>query len=422
MDIVSKIKESVTSSVLENFNSFLGENTSNVESALGLSLNTFLAGLLRYGQTEIETKKIINILNDGGHSGDILNNLENFSGNFEKTQLLVTIGNNIVSHFLGVKSNSLIDKISDITDVKKTSASSLLSIAGPIVLGFIGKEVRVKNLDEKGLSEYFAGINDSVINALPPAVINIFQFKKQTTESNKTQSSKKIGENKAVKPSKNNWSLALPWIILLLAGIGAAVYHIKYKKSDILSDAIQIEEAKPSISENSPSDFLPENNNESKEDEKAISLKELEPKAVIEEPKEIKKEIKLVSPPLAEKQNILNASTKISQVAKSVPEISELKPSRLANGWSGISNSVYKRNSAEVTNSGALSNIVNQLSDRSKVIKIAPLSDGNASLNEDRAYALREKLIEKGVKIDQIEIVNTQKGSDLNGISFRIVD
>lgn len=112
MDFLSKIKRTISTQTVENLANFLGEKTTDVDSSLGLSLNTFMAGLLKYAHSDVEVKNIINILNDGGHTGDILNNLEPFTNNFEKTQLLVTIGNNISAHFLGNKVPNLVEKIS----------------------------------------------------------------------------------------------------------------------------------------------------------------------------------------------------------------------------------------------------------------------------------------------------------------------
>jgi hypothetical protein len=183
MDFLSKIKSNISAKTVENLASFLGENLPEVESGLGLSLNSFFAGLLKYADSDVELTNIINVLNDGGHTGDIFNNIESFSSNFEKTQLLVTIGNNISAHFLGKKVPLLVEKISDISEVRKTSAASLLSLSAPIILGSIGKTMKEGNLDLAGLRNHFKDINEGVINALPPAINNIFQFKKTSNNS-----------------------------------------------------------------------------------------------------------------------------------------------------------------------------------------------------------------------------------------------
>ena len=101
MGFLNSIKEKISEKTLANLSSYLGEKDADVSSGLNLSLNTFMSGLLSSSKTEADAQKIIKVLEDGGHTGEILNNLEGFTGNFEKTQLLVTIGNNIANHFLG---------------------------------------------------------------------------------------------------------------------------------------------------------------------------------------------------------------------------------------------------------------------------------------------------------------------------------
>ena len=162
MDFVNDIKNSVSSATIENFSQFFGEKSSDVNSGLQLSLKAFMAALLKFSATDQDVNGILGILNDGGHTGEIFKNLENFSTNNEKTQLLITIGNNIVNHFLKNSSNDVVEKISKIAEVRKTSASSLLSLAAPLVLGYIGKRVKENNLDVSGLKNWFSDISDSV--------------------------------------------------------------------------------------------------------------------------------------------------------------------------------------------------------------------------------------------------------------------
>ncbi|MBK6979045.1 MAG: DUF937 domain-containing protein [Cytophagaceae bacterium] len=132
-----------------------------------------MAVLLKFSATDRDVKDSWNH-NDGEHTGSF-QNLENFSSNNEKTQLLITIGNNIVNHFLKNSANDVVEKISKIAEVRKTSASSLLSLAAPLVLGYIGKKVKDNSLDVSGLKKWFSDISDSVYQSLPPAISNIFR-------------------------------------------------------------------------------------------------------------------------------------------------------------------------------------------------------------------------------------------------------
>lgn len=426
MDFLSKIKKTITAKTVENLATFLGEKTTDVESGIGLSLNSFIAGILKYAQSDVELKNIINVLNDGGHTGDILNNIESFSSNFEKTQLLVTIGNNISTHFLGNKVSLLVEKVSEISEIRKTSASSLLSLSAPIVLGFIGKTMKENSLDLVGLRNHFKEINDPIIHSLPPAINNIFQFKKSVNSpipANLTASS----PEKKVKTSTNkkvNWLIILPWLILGIAGL-SVLYFAKFAKKEISEIPMTVVTEKPQ-DDLIPEDFLPDSTISNLPVEKNIVPIPLEKnppteeKKVVEENKssgtkqqttaeEAKKES---SKPIIKNET---PTTRISTESK-ITEQDTKTPS----GWSILNGTAFKKNSAEISNSSVINGLFGQLKNANKSIRISPLSGGNKALAEDRAYALREFLIEKGISEDQITVTNPLTGFNPNGIVYRI--
>jgi OmpA-OmpF porin, OOP family len=430
MDFLSKIKGTISAKTVENLASFLGENIPDVESGLGLSLNSFLAGLLKYAHSDVDLKNIINVLNDGGHTGDIFNNIESFSSNFEKTQLLVTIGNNISVHFLGNKVPQLVEKISGISEVRKTSAASLLSLSAPIVLGSIGKTMKEGNLDLTGLRNHFKEINEGVINALPPAISNIFQFKK--TSNNPVPAAVppiKDQKEKVKTESKTNWAVILPWLILGIAGL-SVLYYAKFAKKNTFNvpteQAIVTEKTETDLKSE---DFLPDSAVAALPVEKNVvpvesseEIKKTEPETIAKPQEKLKVESpitpeKKTTTPTTEKKETKTTIEKPLEKKSTDSKPDEIKT---PSGWSAINGNVFKKNSAEITSSSLINGIVNQLRNSSKTIKISPLSGGNRTLGEDRAYALREILIEKGISEDQITISSSVSGSNPNGIVYRI--
>ncbi len=430
MDFLSKIKNTISAKTVENLASFLGENIPDVESGLGLSLNSFMAGLLKYAQSDVELKNIINVLNDGGHTGDILNNIESFSSNFEKTQLLVTIGNNISAHFLGKKSPLLVEKIAGISEVRKTSAASLLSLSAPIVLGSIGKAMKEGNLDLNGLRNHFRDINDGVINSLPPAINNIFQFKK--TSNNPVPAAitpAKVQKEKVKSDKKTNWAVILPWLILGIAGL-SVLYYAKFAKKDTLTvPAEQTIVTEKTDTDLKSEDFLPDSSVAALPSEKNVvpvetseEIKNNEVEPVVSLQEKIKTQTpatteKKTPTPVAEKKETKSTVEKSVEKKSTATKSEEIKT---PSGWSAINGNVFKKNSAEITSASLVNTLVGQLKNSSKTIKISPLSGANRTLGEDRAYALRDILIEKGISEDQISISSAVSGANANGIVYRI--
>jgi OmpA-OmpF porin, OOP family len=428
MDFLSKIKNTITAKTVENLADFLGEKTVNVESGIGLSLNSFIAGVLKYAHSDVELKSIINVLNDGGHTGDILNNIESFSSNFEKTQLLVTIGNNISSHFLGNKVPLLVEKISGISEIRKTSASSLLSLSAPIVLGFIGKTMKENNFDLVGLRNHFKEINEPIINSLPPAINNIFQFKKTVNTPVPSNLPSSTVDKKEKTKSKVNWSVILPWLILGIAGL-SVIYFAKFANKETIDmpEAVLTEKPQDDLI---PEDFLPDSSVANLPVEKNIVPI---PSEVIAQPIQIPADEFEKTPETTQKSSVAEVKKEVSkptekkETATSVKNTKETSPVKNSEseiktpeGWSAINGTAFKKNSAEISNSTLINGIIGQLKNSNKNINISPLSGGNRTLAEDRAYALREILIEKGVSEDQITVSKSISGSNPNGIVYRI--
>lgn len=453
MDFVNDIKNSVSAATIENFSQFFGEKSSDVNSGLQLSLKAFMAGLLKFSASDQDIKGVLGILNDGGHTGEIFKNLENFSTNNEKTQLLITIGNNIVNHFLKKSANDVVEKISKIAEVRKTSASSLLSLAAPLVLGYIGKKVKENNLEVSGLKNWFSSISDSVFQSLPPAISNIFPVKKepakvafsaQPVPEKITPAKEKIRiEKPKAQKSSVNWGIIIPWLILGLVGIFALGYWFKNKLKE--KEEVGITPVfKEKEVELRPEDFLPDSSVASLPPEinKVVPVETPAGQATTDNGKTISKTEENVPAKVSQQPtntSVINKSEnikaesgsgKVAQKSESKTEVKKMidsEPSKpqafsVPTGYNSPAASTFKGGSAEVSNFSDVKKIAAQLINSNKIIHITMFSGANSTLNEDRAYAFREALIEKGVDESQIEMKGKNKGSNATGIAFKIVN
>jgi OmpA-OmpF porin, OOP family len=301
-------------------------------------------------------------------------------------------------------------------------------LSAPIVLGFIGKTMKENNFDLVGLRNHFKEINEPIINSLPPAINNIFQFKKtvNTPVPGNLQSSPVV--NKEKTKSKVNFLVILPWLILGIAGL-SVLYFAKFAKKETTDMPVATITEKPQ-DDLIPEDFLPDSSVANLPVEKNIVPipSEVKPEPIQKPADEVKK-----SPETTQKPSVAEVKKELSKPAekkettsllnntKETPTIknsaSEIKTPA---GWSAINGTAFKKNSAEISNSTMINGIISQLKNSNKNINISPLSSGNRTLAEDRAYALREMLIEKGISEDQINVSKSVSGSNPNGIVYRI--
>lgn len=420
MNLLTLIKNSTSDVTINNLANYLGEDLNGTKIGLDLGVNSFLASIIKFASTEKAAKSLLGILNDGGHTGDILNNIESFSGNTEKSKLLETIGSNIVNHFLESKAGGVSEKISEIGGIKNSSSSALLSFGAPLVLGALGKIVRERNMNAADLKNYLSYQGDEVSGMLPGTISNFLNLPKYTKASGTPfKHNQAVSDlNKDNERKGINWGLILPWILLFL--VGALIYYYtgfnKNPKSDkavnAVTDTLHPEEFLPI-------DTLSKVDNKAKTDTvkvvKPVTPKSIEPSVVTEKVEKLKE----VTPKAEKKES--------PKVAPATPQASAVKPkkesvkSNIPKGLSEIGGNAFSKNSAEITNSNSLKSLVNRLKEGSAKVTITPLS-GAVSLGVDRAYAIRDFLLENGVALNQIEIGSAKSGNSGSGVAYKIID
>ena len=415
MSLLNNIKGSISDITINNLSKYLDEDFNGTRLGLDLGINAFLASVIKFTTNEKAAKNLLNILRDGGHTGDIFNSLENFSNDVEKSKLLETIGENITNHFLNKNSFKVSGWISEMAGIKENSSESLLNFAAPLVLGFLGMTVREKNFNSLDLKNYLYKEGEDVRESLPMSVSNLFNLPKFTK-------AKPIGDkhnsavtelNKDEQMKSSNFGMILPWVMLSL--VAASIYYfasIKSKEQD-KNHGISV------LDTIHPEEFLPidtfkllelDSLGSKKKDDlfKGDPLKEkLTPPSVVDE----------------DTDNFKQSST--TKSFKPKPKEASEKPVESPNntpiGYSEVSSAVFRNNSAEVIAGSYLNSLMNQLKNSNRKVTLSPLR-GAGSIGEDRAFAVRDYLLENGIASTKVEIGYSKAGNNSSGLSFKLKD
>jgi outer membrane protein OmpA-like peptidoglycan-associated protein len=418
MNLIEFLREKLTPIVEQKIGSFLGEPQPNVITAIQSVLPTILGGLIQQGTTDEGAKKVMDIIKDGGHTGDVLNNISGLLDNYDKSQLLVTIGSNIFNHFFGNTAVTLTDKIASLSKIKSSSAASLLGLMAPMVLGAIGYVVHKENLGISGLKKLLDEQREDVSKALPPLIAPHLPLRaivpspvQETDEGRLTNSS---SEEKAARPyrkrskkksgDKSFANTFLPWLFLIILALLSAYYLRSCQVSS--GDA----------------DFETTSINEAVGMDKLTGILD-DSSAVVEGGDR--------TVPFSTGDNTTgragsNSATPNTQ--DTTPASEGLESSRTpvvtaqqlrnAPSWVEISSGSFKSNSAEISNNNNEINTISSFLQQNPNATVSIAPAGNGRVSEDRAYAIREQLYQKGVDISRI-IIEPARGSG-NGVSIKV--
>ncbi len=102
---------------------------------------------------------IANALNNEKHSGGILDNLGSILGGSGVDKDVLDDGAGILGHVFGGKEQNIAKAVSTSSGIDLDTAMNILKVAGPLVMGALGKETRQKNVaDQSGIGDLLSGM------------------------------------------------------------------------------------------------------------------------------------------------------------------------------------------------------------------------------------------------------------------------
>lgn len=180
INLLGLLKDQLSGDVVSKIAGVIGDSPSSTQTALASALPSIVAGAVEKASDTNGAGTLFNMLSSGNHDGSILNNLGSLLGRGPATQDLISSGAGILSLLFGDKASGVANLISNISGIKSSSASSLLGLAAPIVMGMIGKTMKSQGISSAaGLAAMLMGQKDFLKGVLPPgfgSLLNLSSF------------------------------------------------------------------------------------------------------------------------------------------------------------------------------------------------------------------------------------------------------
>jgi len=138
INLLDLFKDQLNDDVLGSISGLLGgDDSGSVQKGLMAAAPALLGGLMDKASTEEGASQVFDMLGDGS----VLDNITGALGaGGSKTQGFLDTGLGLVKSVLGDKASGIIDMIGSVAGIGKGSSSSLLSIAGTLLGGVLGKQ------------------------------------------------------------------------------------------------------------------------------------------------------------------------------------------------------------------------------------------------------------------------------------------
>ncbi|WP_338866903.1 OmpA family protein [Myxococcus stipitatus] len=161
-NLIDMVRERFTGNVVQQMGSSLGEDPSTLTRALPGAIAAVGGSVVERGSTEAGAQRLMSQLNEGGFTGPDAGNEDALSPDTaERGQGML---NGLFGDKLGMLTNAL-GRSGGFSNSK--SASSLLAVVAPMLMGVIGKHVRDNRMSASGLSQLLGSQRSIISSALP---------------------------------------------------------------------------------------------------------------------------------------------------------------------------------------------------------------------------------------------------------------
>jgi hypothetical protein len=135
-----------------------------------------LAGLIGLASRSGGGQQVINILDAGAYDGDALADVGALLGGGSATEAVAGAGRSLLGTVFGNAHGSVVDVVAKAFGLKKESAGSLLALAVPLVLNFVGLLRGQQGLTSDGLARVLGEQRQFLVGIVPPGLTSLAGF------------------------------------------------------------------------------------------------------------------------------------------------------------------------------------------------------------------------------------------------------
>ena len=176
-NLLDLIKQGLPANFSDVASKVVGESPGATQTALTAALPALVGAIAQKGATAEGAQSLLSLLDNPAVSTGALANLSGLLDGGQDGAALTSGGSGLLGSLLGDKAGALAGTLASVAGLRNSqSASSLLALLAPIVLGFIKKFVGEKGLGASGLASLLAGQGPFLQGALDRRLTSALGF------------------------------------------------------------------------------------------------------------------------------------------------------------------------------------------------------------------------------------------------------
>lgn len=252
MNLFDTLNEALNEEVVSKIAKLSDEEPERTKKALDGIFYTLVAGLVRRTGSMMSVSMLYNQVQKGNQGGELIGDVMSYLNKKDKLDTILKAGDGLVSQIFPAYKSPLVSMIGTYAGIKKNSSTMYSSLAAPILIDAVSKEIDNHKLDVEGLITFLSDHHEPLFKKAPEELLEkmIPQLGLQELQSPKFASAKRIVSAKPVsikgksapvqeeslasdreyEETSSNTSFPIKWIViflLLAVAIAGGVYWYK---------------------------------------------------------------------------------------------------------------------------------------------------------------------------------------------------
>jgi outer membrane protein OmpA-like peptidoglycan-associated protein len=152
---------------LSRLSSQMNESPGVTRRGLETAVPAAFAALASYGSSSGKAEELVGAIRSGNYPHVDLDQVTSAATDREAIARIAQSSSGFLNRIFGNRLDGTIDALAGTSGLGRNSASTLLGLATPLVMGFVGKQVTSGNLDARGLGGWLAEQGRKAVSLLP---------------------------------------------------------------------------------------------------------------------------------------------------------------------------------------------------------------------------------------------------------------
>lgn len=204
MNLFDTLNEALTDEVVSKIAKLSEEEPEKTRKALDGIFYTLIAGLVRRTGSMMSVSMLFNQIQKGNQGGELIGDVMSYLNKKDKLDNILKVGDGLISQIFPAYKSPLVSMIGIYAGIKKNSSTMYSSLAAPMLIDAVSKEIDTNKLDVDGLITFLSDHHEPLFKLVPEDLLEkmIPQLGLQELLSPKFVTAKKMVSGKPVSSIK----------------------------------------------------------------------------------------------------------------------------------------------------------------------------------------------------------------------------